>query len=113
MSGKNIKINERREGENKVSEDTLYIPREATENNKAIEANWRDDVEEMAEEENEAIGFEPYEEEKEYKSPLDENIHDPEEFRSREKFSEVISRARAQKVGRKVLRIAFGSLKTA
>ena len=76
MSGKNINLNERRGGENKVSEnspqsETLYIPQEVFEG-EAVKADVRDDNWAMAEEMDGIIGFEPYDKEKDFKAAEDD-----------------------------------------
>lgn len=62
MSETKININERIEGENKVPDEELMLPADV------YDANWRDDIPEEVKEENEAIDFEPFEDEQEYKS---------------------------------------------
>ena len=115
MSGNNIKINERSvEGNKALDETTFVIPREVVEDNKAVEAIWRDDNEEMASEIDEATGLsalETYENEKDYQSPSDDEIANPERFSDQEHLSEIIRRAKAQKVGRRLLSLPeFGMM---
>ena len=106
MSGNKNKINERSGEENKVlDETTLTIPREVIEG-KAVEANWRDDNEEMAKEIDEEIGYETFENEASYESPADEQIADLEKFRDQERLSEIIRRAKAQKIGKRILALS-------
>lgn len=102
MSGNNTKTNERNIRENKVSEKVFYIPREGYEG-KAVNAVWQDDVEEMAKDIDEEIGYETFEDEASYESPSDEKVVDLSKFEDEQKFSEIIKRAKAQKIGARVL----------
>ncbi|MBR3257318.1 hypothetical protein IKG02_03495 [Candidatus Saccharibacteria bacterium] len=105
MSGQNININERRTGENKVSEEEIFkIPREGLEG-KVVNANIRDDNEEMAKDIDEAIGYETFEDEARYESPSDEKIVDSKRFEDAKRLSEVIRRAKAQKIGLRVMSV--------
>lgn len=102
MSGQNTKVNERSEGGVQSSDDKVfYIPRKVVKDNQSIQANWRDDVAEEAEEENEAIGLELFENEEKYESPA--KPANEEEFEEKEKLSGIIQRAKAQKIGINVL----------
>ncbi|MBQ3430970.1 hypothetical protein IJG20_02645 [Candidatus Saccharibacteria bacterium] len=103
MSGNNTKINERSDRENKVPEENVfYIPREGRKG-KVVKAMWRDDVEEMAKDIDEEIGYETFKDEASYESPSDAQIVDKAKFEDEKKLSEIIKRAKAQKIGIKVL----------
>ena len=103
MSGNKNKINERSgEGNKALDETFINIPREVI-SGKTVEANWRDDNEEMAKEIDEEIGFETFENEVNYESPADENVANPEKFSDQERLSEIIRRAKAQKIGKRLL----------
>lgn len=99
MSGNKINLNERSKEENKVLEgDTLFIPRTVREEGKAVEANYRDDIEETARELDEVTGLntlETYENEENYQSPEDDEVVDLERF-------EELKRIKAQQVGHRV-----------
>ena len=102
MSGLKIKTNERSNRENKVpEEEVFYIPREGYEG-KAVKAAWQDDVEETAKEIDDAIGYETFEDEARYESPSDAQIVDKAKFENEKRFSKVLERAKAQKIGLKV-----------
>ena len=109
MSGKNINLNERRGGENKVSEnspqsETLYIPQEVFEG-EAVKADVRDDNWAMAEEMDGIIGFEPYDKEKDFVSPSDEEIVNKKKFEDERNLSRILERAKALKVGLGVVKL--------
>lgn len=103
MSVNNINNNERsNSGENKVTEEEIFkIPRDG----KVINANYRDDNEEMAKEIDEEIGFETFKDENKYKSPSDDKIADINKFEDEKRLSEIIKRAKAQKIGARVFGI--------
>jgi len=93
MSEININKNEwREERENKVPEEALELPKEV------YNANWRDDVAEEVKEENEAIDFEPFEDEQEYKSQ--ETIEPEAEY-----LIGAFERAKLRNFGSKTLRV--------
>ena len=89
----NININERSEGEYKVPEEELSLPKEV------YNANWRDDVADEAEDEmKELTSFEPYENEQDYQSS---------EIVSREAENLIgaFERAKLRNFGAKALRV--------
>ncbi|MBQ7802819.1 hypothetical protein IJ380_03125 [Candidatus Saccharibacteria bacterium] len=105
MSANTINVTKGAKEENKVlDESTFYIPREGFEG-KAVQSNVRDDNEEMAKEIDEAIGYETFEDEASYESPSEEKIVNIEAFRDQERLSEIIKRAKAQKIGATTLRL--------
>ena len=79
MSEKINNFNEGGEGENKVSNETLYMPEDYLERDKSINANWRDDIEGSAEESKDVLDdVEPeYEDDLEFKPDNSEAEVDP------------------------------------
>ena len=103
MSGNKNNINERSgEGNKALDETFINIPQEVVAG-ETVKANWREDNEEMAREIDEEIGFETFENEANYESPTDEKIVNPERFADQERLSEIIRRAKAQKIGKRLL----------
>ncbi|MBR3131037.1 hypothetical protein IKG31_00455 [Candidatus Saccharibacteria bacterium] len=121
MSERNINITERREGEDEVPDEELSLPSEvynanwrddvadeAEEEKEAISlvhnANWRDDVVDEAEEKKEAISFkfEPYKNERGYKSKLIVS-------EEAENLIDAFDRSFLQENGRKTLKILRSS----
>ncbi len=78
MSGKSIKTNERRKGENEVPDEVIELPHQV------YDANWRDDIPDEADDETkeETSLYEFYDDEQTYESAKNKNVTvDLKEFR--------------------------------
>lgn len=106
MSANTINVTKGAREENKVLDETvIYIPRKVVEEGKAIDSDWRDDVEETAKEIDEKTGLsalETYDDEQNYRS------HEVISRNAENRIEIFRKRSENRLVGKKVLALAFG-----